>query len=163
MTTQRSANMTLPLQSALRSDLALQELEQSLLSHARLLYRKGFAGIGAAQMATVGDLILYAVTHEQANEAIKDFLTKQLEKLDAKIARGEARSSWALLAHGGHQEETLGGAFRLWIVEERYLDAPAALTIDHLLVLQRFWAYFYGSYRYAAKIGQEMPLDNPNP
>jgi hypothetical protein len=112
-------------------------------------------------MAAVGDHILRAPSLAQAQDRVKSFLSKQLDKLTAQAERTGKPTSWALTPETGTGEKTLGQTLIRWIVEEKYLEGKEApKDLDRLEALRRFWSRVHGLYRYEAEMEQGMPLQH---
>jgi len=160
--------MSQVLEKALYADMALAELEETILTRVRTLYLMGFAPgahsqdvISAAQMAAVGERIRTAENFERAKWIIGKFLSEQVEKLKRKAERrSKSPTSWATSPQTGGGEATLGDTLKQWIVEEKYLGDKHPAGLDRLQALRCFWERFHGFYRYQAVIGQMMPLES---
>jgi len=149
------------LQKALKADLALLALEDHLIQRAGVLYRMGFTPdrITPTQMAAVAERIYTASNYEEARNTVIKFLTDQLNKLRAKAERSDQQTSWALRPLTGGGKETLGQTLSYWIEKEQFLQGKETPEdLDRLVALRRFWARFYGRYRYRAEMSQDMPL-----
>lgn len=155
--------MSVELERAIRSDLALAGLEEHLIRRAGVLYRIGFSRITASQMAAVGECIRVAANHSKAKEQVIGFLNTQLKKLETKIERSGKAESWALAPLTGGGKVTLGKTLMEWIEKEGYLEGitPKPEHLDPLAALQRFWSRFHGLYRYEVELGEGMPLQEP--
>jgi len=151
------------LKAALGADLALANLEETLIRAARQLHRKGFTSknLRPSQMAAVGELIRSAPNQGKAVGDLGTWLGKQLEKLRAKEERSGRKSSWLVEPNagaGGESEDSLGQELLRCVTEQRYLRGQETKGLDPLTALQCFWAYFHGLYRYQNEVGEEMPL-----
>lgn len=159
--------MSTPLETALRSDLALLVVDRHLIDRAQVLYRmgfdrKGFDDIAASQMAAVAERITAASNHADAKRQVIEFLRKQLQKLEDKQKRTGKSTSWGCPPSTGGGKETLGATLSDWIQNERYLEGcTRSPDLDALAALQRFWNRFHGLYRYQAEMGKGLAFAEP--
>jgi hypothetical protein len=131
------------------------QLEDHLLLRAAALYRQGFHSLSAAQMAAVSQHLQTAPDHAKAKKSLKDFLKKQLEKLEdgEGVWRPE---SWGKPVETG-EARSLGETLMDCISHERYLEGnpPGVSEVDRLTALRFFWAGVHTLYRYCQAFPEE--------
>jgi len=160
--------MSDPLQTALRADLALLQVEDELLRRARELYGRGFAppAVSPSQMAAVGELLRTAESLDQVKTAVGTWLDAQLKKLEARRERTGKAESWFRPAEGDGPETTpeatLGGTLRDALTGETYLGENPPPELDRFAALRRFWHRFHGLYRYEDEAEKPMKLRDPD-
>lgn len=154
--------MSIRLEAALRSDLAMLSLDRHLIDRAQVLYGMRFDKIAASQMAAVAERITTVSNHSDAQRQVIEFLRKQLQKLEDKQKRTGKSASWGCPPSTGGGKETLGATLSDWIQNERYLEGcTRPPDLDALAALQRFWNRFHGLYRYRAELGKGLAFVEP--
>lgn len=156
--------MSQDLETALRADLALLELEAELIRRAFDLYSRGFVPkvLSASQMSALGELLRQAQSVETAVAAVSKWLGAQMRKLEARCKRTGRSESWFSPARGEDPQATLGATLDQYLAQESYLPDEPSEDLDRLAALRRFWARFHGLYRYHHEIGKPIKLHDPD-